>query len=404
MFKKFVSVFLCIVTVFTFTSAAFISSGGITAEAASSFTLPYYYYQMSDEAQDFYLYLRKAVKECRTKLKLNVDFEIEEFGMMVELLIYHDPMTFNLEDMNVLDETKNSVTFGFEYKYDKETYDKMVKAYDKAANKILSKFTDGMSTYNKIKTIHDEIIKNTMYDLESADNSNIYGALVDNKAKCDGYAKTFSYVCGKAGIRTVTVIGNDLTADSDENGHMWNKVYYNKKWYNIDVTWDDPVNDMKDNIQYDYFMVSDKALKNTHKEDNLSFKVPKADDDTRGYYVVNKKYAESNQDAEKLIKSGLKTAVQNGEKSFSFKFASKDIMNHVNDYLNDSDKMYRVFKDVINSTGKKLAGMYYWSFDENLLTVRVYIFYNDTKLEDYFIDPDSIDSEDLETLEKYGIT
>ena len=404
MFKRFVSAFLCIITVFTFTSAAFICSGGITAEAASSFTLPYYYYQMGDEAQEFYSYLRKAVKECRSKIKLNIEFDDEELYMVLELLILHDPMTFNLDDIDVLDETKNSITLGFTYKYDKETYDKMVKEYDKATNKILSKFTDGMSTYNKIKTIHDEIIKNAVYDLDSSDNDNIYGALVKNKAKCDGYAKTFSYVCGKAGIRTVTVIGNDLTANSDENGHMWNKVYYNKQWYNIDVTWDDPVSDMKDNLQYDYFMVSDKALKNTHEEDNLSFKVPKATDDTRGYYVVNKKYAESNQDAEKLIKSGLKAAAQSGEKSFSFKFASKDIMKHVNDYLNDNNKMTGVFKDVIKSTDKKLVGMYYWSFDENLLTVRVYIFYENTDLEDYFIDPDKVDSEDLKILEKYGIT
>ncbi len=404
MFKKFLSVFLCVITVFTFTSAFFIRSGGITAEAASSFTLPYYYYQMSDEAQDFYLYLRKAIKECRTKIKLNYDFEIEEFGMIVELLIYHDPMTFNLEDMDILNETETSVTFGFEYKYDKETYDKMVKAYDKATNKILSKFTDEMSTYNKIKTIHDEIINNAVYDLKAADNDNIYGTLVDNKAKCDGYARTFTYVCGKAGIRTVTVIGNDLTSNSKENGHMWNKVYYNKKWYNVDVTWDDPVSDMKENLQYDYFMVSDKALENTHEEDNLSFKVPKASDDTRGYYVVNKKYAETNQDAEKLIKSGLKSAVQSGKTSFSVQFASKDIMDHVNSYLKNSDEIFNVFKDVINSTGKKLAGAYYYSFDENLLTVRVYIFYEDTKLEDYFLDPESVGSEDLETLEYYGIS
>lgn len=403
MFKRFVSVFLCVVTVFTFTSAVFIRSGGIAAEAASSFTLPYYYYQMSDEAQDFYLYLRKAVKECRTKLKLNVDFEIEEFRMMVELLIYHDPMTFNLEDMDVLDETKNTVTFGFEYKYDKETYDEMVKAYDKATNKIIGKFTDKTSTYSKIKIIHDEIIKNAVYDLESTNNDNIYGTLVDYKAKCDGYARAFTYVCGKAGIRTVTVIGNDLTTDSEENGHMWNKVYYNKKWYNIDVTWDDPVSDMKDNLQYDYFMVSDKALKNTHEEDNLSFKVPKADDDTRGYYVVHKKYAESDQDAEELIKSELKTAVQGGKTSFSIKFASKDIMKHINRYLKNKDEMHSVFKDVINSTGKKLAGIYYWSFDENLLTVKVYIFYEDTKLEDYFLYPDEIDLADVEALEYYGI-
>lgn len=404
MFKKFVSVFLCVITVFTMTSALFISSGGITAEAASSFTLPYYYYQMGDEARDFYLHLRKAVKECRSKIKLNIDFEVEEFGMVVELLVYHDPLTFNLDDIDVLSETKNSVTLGLTYKYDKETYDKMVKAYDKATNKILNKFTDDMSKYKKIKLIHDEIINNSVYDLDASDNDNVYGALVNNKAKCDGYAKTFTYVCGKAGIRTVTVIGNDLTTNDDENGHMWNKVYYNKKWYNIDVTWDDPISEMKDNIQYDYFMVSDKALKNTHEEDNLSFKVPKATDDTRGYYVINKKYAESNEDVEKLIKSGLKSAAKNGKTSFSIKFASKDIMKYARNYLKDPDKMTNIFKDVIKSTGKNLAGTYYYAFDENLLTVRVYIFYEDTKLEDYFIDPDSVSRSDRETFEYYGIT
>lgn len=404
MFKRFVSVFLCIITVFTFTSAVFIRSGGITAEAASSFTLPYYYYQMGDEAQEFYLYLRKAVKECRSKIKLNIDFKMDEFIMVIELLVYHDPMTFNLDDIKVLDETKKSVTFGFTYKYDKETYDKMVKEYNKATNKILNKFTDGMSTYNKIKTIHDEIINNAVYDLEAENNYNLYGVLIDNKAKCDGYAKAFTYVCGKAGIRTVTVMGYDRNAQSKENGHMWNKVYYNKKWYNVDVTWDDPVSEMKDNLQYDYFMVSDKALENTHEEDNMSFKVPKATDDTKGYYVVSKNYAESDNDAEKLIKNGLKTAAQNGKTNFSVKFASKDIMKHARKYLKDKDKMFEAFNDVIDSTGKKLAGAYYYSFDENLFTLTVYIFYEDTKLEDYFIDPDSVSDDDLETFEYYGIT
>lgn len=404
MFKKLVSVFLCVITVFTVTASVFINSGGITAEAASSFTLPYYYYQMSDEAQDFYFYLRKAVKECRKKIKLNVDFEIEEFDLIIELLICHDPLMFNLDDLKVISETDNSVTLGIEYKYDKETYDKMVSAYDKKTNKILSKLTDKMSTYVKIKTIHDEIINNVVYDLENQNNDNIYGVLVKNKAKCDGYSKAFTYVCGKAGIRTVTVMGNDLTTDSDENGHMWNKVYYNKKWYNIDLTWDDPVSNMKDNIQYDYFMLSDKALSKTHEEDNLSFKVPKATDDSKDYYIVNKKYAESNQEAEKLIKSELKAAVQNHETSFSIKVASNDIMNYVNDYLKDSEKMYDVFKAVIDSTRKNLAGAYYNSFDDNLFTVRVYIFYEDTKLEDYFIDTSSVSEDDLEVFSYYGIS
>ncbi|MDE6708972.1 MAG: hypothetical protein K2J76_00615, partial [Oscillospiraceae bacterium] len=73
-------------------------------------------------------------------------------------------------------------------------------------------------------------------------------------------------------------------------------------------------------------------------------------------------------------------------------------------YLKDSDKMFDIFKDVIKSTGKKIAGAYYYSFDEHLYTVTVYIFYEDTKLEDYFVDPDSVSKDDLETFEYYGIT
>ena len=119
--------------------------------------------------------------------------------------------------------------------------------------------------------------------------------------------------------------------------------------------------------------------------------------------MVNKKYAASNQEAENLIKSELRNAARSGEKSFSIKFASKDIMDYVSDYLKDSDKMFDVFRDVVNSTNKKLAGAYYYSFDKNLLTVRVYIFYEDTKLEDYFFDPEDVSEEDLEVLEEYGI-
>ncbi|MCM1328997.1 MAG: hypothetical protein NC253_06090 [Ruminococcus sp.] len=403
MFKKIVSVFLCVVTVFTFTAAAFVRSGGITAEAAGSYTLPYYYYQMSDEAQDFYLYLRKAVKECRSKIKLNVDFDDEEFLKIVELLILHDALTFNLDNMEVLDETRKSVTIGFDYKYDKETYDKMVKKYDKAVNKILSKLTDKMSTYTKIKTIHDEIINNTVYDLDASNCDNIYGTLVDNKAKCTGYAKTFAYVCGKAGIRAVSVIGHALNADSDDDGHMWNKVYYNKKWYNVDVTWDDPETGMIDNLSYDYFMVEDSSFWITHEEDNLSFEVPEADDDTKNYFVMNKKYAETEQDAEKLIKNEFKNAVQNGKTSFSIKFASKKIMRHARDYINDDDNAQEIFKYVNQNSNKKVC-LYLPQFNEDMLILEVVYFYENTKLEDYFLDPDSLSMNTLDTFEEYGIT
>lgn len=403
MFKKFISTFLCFVTVFTVTAAAFIKDGGITAEAAS-YSLPYYCNQLSSEAKEFYICLREAIMEHKTKIRLDMDFDKEELGMIAELLVLHDPLTFNIEDVTYRSTSKRSAVFEPKYKYSKETYNKMVTEYDKKAKNILSKLTDDMSDYKKIKTIHDYIIKNTEYDLDSKNNDNIYGTLVKNKAKCDGYARTFVYICGKAGIRAVTVAGDDLSEASSDNGHMWNKVYYNKKWYNVDVTWDDPTSNMKDNLQYDYFMVSDKALSKTHKEENLSFKVPKATDNSQNYFTVNKLAAATGDEAVALFEKELKKAVKNGKNHISIKCTSQEALNRMRNYLTKDDTIYTYLKKLNNNTNDDLVtALIYYNIDPNVMTVRLNFFYRNTDFDDYFSKDADISSNARKSLERYGI-
>lgn len=404
MFKKFVSVFLCFVTVFTFTATALVSDGGITAEAAS-YSLPYYYNQLSDDAKEFYVCLRNAIIDHKSKIRLEMNFDSKVMAQIAELLVYHDPLTFNIDDVTYI-EYGNSAVFTPEYRYSKETYDKMVSSYNKKAKKILDKLTDDMSDYKKIKIIHDSIIKDTVYDLDAKNNENIYGALVKNKAKCDGYAKTFVYICGKAGIRAVTVPGIGLLDGSgnknDNVGHMWNKVYYNKKWYNIDVTWDDPTSDMKDNLQYDYFMLSDKALSKTHKEEAMGFKIPEASDNSKTYYKVYKKYAETGSDAVELIANELDSAVKSGKTSVSVKCSSAEVMKYADERFNDAKYLKKLFEKLDKSSGGKLANIYYYC-DKDTYKIKMVIFYKNTKLSKYFIEPDKVKSSTRKDLAKYGI-
>lgn len=406
MFKKFVSVFLCFVTVFTVTAAALVSDGGITAEAAS-YSLPYYYNQLSDDAQEFYVCLRNAIIDHKSRIKLEMDFSDDVLAQVAELLVFHDPLTFNITDVTYIRTSGNAAVFTPEYKYNKETYEKMVSSYNKKAKKILNKLTDDMSTYKKIKTIHDSIIKDTVYDLDAKNNENIYGTLVKNKAKCDGYAKTFVYICGKAGIRAVTVPGvgtSETSGNKNDNvGHMWNKVYYNKKWYNVDVTWDDPASDMKDNLQYDYFMVSDKEFSKTHKEEAMGFTIPKASDNSKTYYKVYKKYAETEDDAVELIRSELNSAVKSGKTSISVKCSSKEVMNYADSKLNDKKYLEKLFKELSKSSDGKLADVYYYC-DDDTYKIKMMIFYKDTKLSEYFLEPDKVKSSTRKELAKYGIT
>ena len=37
-----------------------------------------------------------------------------------------------------------------------------------------------------------------------------------------------------------------------------------EKWYHLDVTWDDPVPDVKDRLRYEYFLVKDSVMAEDH--------------------------------------------------------------------------------------------------------------------------------------------
>lgn len=402
MFKKIFSSFLCFTVIFVSCITAFSADSANTAAAAKVYETPYYYSMLTDNGKLMYKDLKRAILNCDKKVKIKYSIDQKDFEQIAELLIFHDPMTFNLENIEVSSGT-NSITFKLSYRYDKETYDKMTVDYQKEAAEILGKLTEDMSVYKKIRTIHDSIINSTVYDLNSSTGDTVYGTLVKNKAKCDGYAKAFSYICGQAGIRAVTVIGDDKK-DTSDSMHMWNKVYYNKKWYNVDVTWDDPVSNLKDNLQYDFFMVSDSALKNTHSENNFSFDAPPAVDDSKDYFTVNKKYAESLDSAKDILKKGLVSAAEKNKNCVTFKCSSKSVYEEVKNYVNDPDAISKAIENVNKKARSSLIPKIYSNkFNDDQYIINIYIFYENSDLDDYFTSLDELDSSALKLLEKYGI-
>ncbi|MCM1022534.1 MAG: hypothetical protein NC395_00560 [Prevotella sp.] len=403
MLKKIFSSFLCLTVILLFAAEPVSADSSGSAGTAKVYSTPYYYYQLTDNAKEIYKMLKKAVMDCSSVVKTRTDIERKDFEQLAELLIFHDPMTFNLENIELFT-VGNLTVFKLSYRYDKEEYDEMTSAYKKEADKILDKLTDDMSEYKKIRTIHDSIINSAAYDLESEANDTVYGTLVNNKGKCDGYSKSFSYICGLAGIRTVTVIGDDKINGSGMM-HMWNKVYYNKNWYNVDVTWDDPVGNLKDNLQYDFFMVSDSSLKNTHKENNFSFEVPEADDDSKNYFAVNKKYAEDFGSAKTILNNGLVSASKKQKNRVVLKCASNDVYEKMKNYILDKNKISVVIKNAGKKTHSKLiSDIYSYKFNDDQKIICLFVFYEDTDIYDYFTSTDKLDSDALEILSKYGVS
>lgn len=398
--KKITSLFFSFVFALMSFTAALSVNDSFSVSAAKVYETPYYYNQMSEEAQDVYNTLKEAVLNCKKTVKIKCDIEQDDFDQIAELLILHDPMTFNLKDIEAQSATSRSITFKLHYRYSKENYDKMVASYKKSVDKVLAKLDDDMSTYVKIKTIHDAIANGTVYDKEYKLSDTIYGTLVKKKAKCDGYAKTFSYICGQAGIRTVTVIGSDIYT-TDDTLHMWNKVYYNKKWYNVDVTWDDPVSNMTANRLYDFFMVSDKNFSKTHTEDNLSFKVPAATDNSKTYFKMYKKYAEDTASAKALLQSELEKAAKSGKKYVIIQCATDSAYKNMCKYILDVEKTCSMLKKAGKKNKNLVTELYSYGNNDEYRTIKLYLFYKNTDIDEYYID--DVDKDMAKALDYYRI-
>ena len=134
------------------------------------------------------------------------------------------------------------------------------------------------SNYNKILTVHDTIIDLMKYDeTYSKENThNIYGALVEKQAVCEGYAKAFKYILDSLDIPCILVAGTGTNSSGQTEAHMWNYVKLDNNWYGVDVTWDDPIivgGFIKNAIRHDYFCKGSTKFNSSHKPDgNISDK------------------------------------------------------------------------------------------------------------------------------------
>ena len=93
--------------------------------------------------------------------------------------------------------------------------------------------TKNMSDKEKILYVYDWIGENTKYDyafMFSSKNQSIYSVFIDNNSVCAGFAKASQVIFQNIGINSYVVPG--FTSD----GHMWNLIEYEGKYYFFDST------------------------------------------------------------------------------------------------------------------------------------------------------------------------
>jgi len=115
--------------------------------------------------------------------------------------------------------------------------------YEAAKKALTQIIDDSMDDFEKVTAIYDYLALNVTYDeavasmASTADTTmyrafTTYGALIDNKAVCDGIAGAVRLMCLMEGIPATEVSGT-----AADGGHAWNKVEIYGQIYAVDATW-----------------------------------------------------------------------------------------------------------------------------------------------------------------------
>ena len=144
------------------------------------------------------------------------------------------------------------------------------QAHQRIKSEIIpSIITENMNDAEKVLAVHDWICKNVYYDYDTyLGNENAtdesykaYGAILNGKAVCDGYARVFKEFMDLLDVPCLYVWSMDMY-------HAWNQVMLEGKWYWLDVTWDDSDEEgLGDYCNYSYFLCGKTRIEDQMLED-----------------------------------------------------------------------------------------------------------------------------------------
>ena len=237
----------------------------------------YYYDKLTANGKTAYKALVKGLMEFNAHIETGVAGDANAIWDAVRAIRYDRQDLFQMPRGNISYNGSDG-RVDIAYEITEEKYSEMRDAVLKALIPVDRALMGCGSVYERVLAIHDYIVSNTQY--VKTDNAwDIYGTLVEGKCVCEGYARTFQYVCSLYGIEAICVSGDGYGSGDKPENHMWNLVRMNDgRWYGMDVTWDDPLVGGKDSgeVYYTYFLVGSdtkndrgKAFSESHVADMM---------------------------------------------------------------------------------------------------------------------------------------
>ena len=149
------------------------------------------------------------------------------------------------------------------YLYTEYQTNQMLPEFYNKADWYLDMVSDDMDDFTKAIVLHDALNLNCVY-LEkdsNGNNCNNYTFMIEGWGVCENYSEVYAYLLAQLGIKSEIVTSSAM-------GHQWMKINLDGSdyYYNVDITWDDPLlstEEGRDNpckVYHDLFLISDEEI------------------------------------------------------------------------------------------------------------------------------------------------
>lgn len=174
-------------------------------------------------------------------------------------------------------------------------------ALSKKVVEIADKFRH-LSDVDKVMAVHDYLIDHIEYSNPHI-RSFAYGALIEGKAVCQGYAQSLAMILNNLNVECHTIVA--MTKGSNPVLHEWVRVKLDGEWYYIDLTWDDTP--WAEDKNYKYFLINTDMISRDHETGYSLAGGPEVDGSKYLYYAYKKQgiFAETKDDIDKIIRDQI---------------------------------------------------------------------------------------------------
>lgn len=229
---------------------------------------------------------------------------------------------------------------------------------DKAVDDVLSSVDVAAADFERELTVHDRLTAICTYETAALEVDEpvkvfphaftAYGALVEGRAVCEGYARAFQLLLQRVGLDCTLVNGTDVSGMS----HMWNLVTVDGHNYHVDPTW----NDTGDKGHHTYFNLTTQDVERSHTigEDNIGVDTCTVED--ANYFRRQGLWLDTLQRDE--IVRAIAGEVRRGRPNIELRFSEETFAN-ARLFINNSALVVREVNALLSPDGLVL-----WDYDK----------------------------------------